>query len=271
MVMADGPRHLQRGPVRVGFYDIEGTLGKGNFAVVKLGRHRITKTEVRHHRGSAGAWRGCALGGGRRAWHCGDLGVQLGGGGLSLGSHTGFRSESPTRGPGLWPRLPSPKFRVFPAFGWGWGGRGSLGAPGPRGDQRRRREKGTDRQFPDLADAERGPTRSPSLLGEEGVPRTRPVRTDRCPFSLLWARRVSDWVPAWLDLLPEIYLILQTIELVKNGHRGSAQSSGVGCPFIRCAFWLQSTHSLSHISLTTQKALNCSLSVTPASPLHGTS
>ncbi|XP_006890829.1 PREDICTED: serine/threonine-protein kinase SIK2 [Elephantulus edwardii] len=46
MVMADGPRHLQRGPVRVGFYDIEGTLGKGNFAVVKLGRHRITKTEV---------------------------------------------------------------------------------------------------------------------------------------------------------------------------------------------------------------------------------
>nr|Q8CFH6.1 RecName: Full=Serine/threonine-protein kinase SIK2; AltName: Full=Salt-inducible kinase 2; Short=SIK-2; AltName: Full=Serine/threonine-protein kinase SNF1-like kinase 2 [Mus musculus]BAC53845.1 salt inducible kinase 2 [Mus musculus] len=46
MVMADGPRHLQRGPVRVGFYDIEGTLGKGNFAVVKLGRHRTTKTEV---------------------------------------------------------------------------------------------------------------------------------------------------------------------------------------------------------------------------------
>ncbi|XP_008580893.1 PREDICTED: serine/threonine-protein kinase SIK2 [Galeopterus variegatus] len=46
MVMADGPRHLQRGPVRVGFYDIEGTLGKGNFAVVKLARHRITKTEV---------------------------------------------------------------------------------------------------------------------------------------------------------------------------------------------------------------------------------
>uniref|UniRef100_A0A8C7A667 non-specific serine/threonine protein kinase n=1 Tax=Neovison vison TaxID=452646 RepID=A0A8C7A667_NEOVI len=46
MVMADGPKHLQRGPVRVGFYDIEGTLGKGNFAVVKLGRHRITKTEV---------------------------------------------------------------------------------------------------------------------------------------------------------------------------------------------------------------------------------
>nr|XP_015192845.1 PREDICTED: serine/threonine-protein kinase SIK2 [Lepisosteus oculatus] len=47
MVMADThqkPTH--RGPVRVGFYDIERTLGKGNFAVVKLARHRITKTEV---------------------------------------------------------------------------------------------------------------------------------------------------------------------------------------------------------------------------------
>lgn len=30
----------------MGFYDIERTLGKGNFAVVKLARHRITKTEV---------------------------------------------------------------------------------------------------------------------------------------------------------------------------------------------------------------------------------
>ncbi|KAK7810812.1 hypothetical protein U0070_019977 [Myodes glareolus] len=58
MVMADGPRHLQRGPVRVGFYDIEGTLGKGNFAVVKLGRHRITKTES-HMKGSVQKlWRG---------------------------------------------------------------------------------------------------------------------------------------------------------------------------------------------------------------------
>ncbi|XP_063799328.1 serine/threonine-protein kinase SIK2 [Pseudophryne corroboree] len=46
MVMADCQRHVQRGPVRVGFYDIERTLGKGNFAVVKLARHRITKTEV---------------------------------------------------------------------------------------------------------------------------------------------------------------------------------------------------------------------------------
>ncbi|XP_019380393.1 PREDICTED: serine/threonine-protein kinase SIK1 isoform X1 [Gavialis gangeticus] len=33
-------------PLRVGFYDIEHTLGKGNFAVVKLARHRVTKTQV---------------------------------------------------------------------------------------------------------------------------------------------------------------------------------------------------------------------------------
>ncbi|XP_063696369.1 serine/threonine-protein kinase SIK2 isoform X1 [Culicoides brevitarsis] len=32
--------------VRVGFYDIEKTIGKGNFAVVKLARHRVTKNEV---------------------------------------------------------------------------------------------------------------------------------------------------------------------------------------------------------------------------------
>ncbi|KAG8434488.1 hypothetical protein GDO86_012749 [Hymenochirus boettgeri] len=46
MVMADCQSLVHRGPVRVGFYDIERTLGKGNFAVVKLARHRITKTEV---------------------------------------------------------------------------------------------------------------------------------------------------------------------------------------------------------------------------------
>nr|XP_040030061.1 serine/threonine-protein kinase SIK2 [Gasterosteus aculeatus aculeatus] len=47
MVMAESAQKpLIRGPVRVGFYDIERTLGKGNFAVVKLARHRITKTEV---------------------------------------------------------------------------------------------------------------------------------------------------------------------------------------------------------------------------------
>ncbi|CAM1314792.1 SIK2 (predicted) [Pycnogonum litorale] len=35
-----------KNPIRVGFYDVERTIGKGNFAVVKLARHRITKTEV---------------------------------------------------------------------------------------------------------------------------------------------------------------------------------------------------------------------------------
>ncbi|NWZ36697.1 SIK2 kinase, partial [Brachypodius atriceps] len=38
--------HGQQRPLRVGFYDIERTLGKGNFAVVKLARHRVTKTQV---------------------------------------------------------------------------------------------------------------------------------------------------------------------------------------------------------------------------------
>ncbi|XP_066140838.1 serine/threonine-protein kinase SIK2-like isoform X2 [Euwallacea fornicatus] len=37
---------ISKNPVRVGFYDIERTIGKGNFAVVKLAKHRITKTEV---------------------------------------------------------------------------------------------------------------------------------------------------------------------------------------------------------------------------------
>ncbi|XP_073420814.1 serine/threonine-protein kinase SIK1 isoform X2 [Dendrobates tinctorius] len=35
-----------RRPLRVGFYDIGATLGKGNFAVVKLARHRVTNTQV---------------------------------------------------------------------------------------------------------------------------------------------------------------------------------------------------------------------------------
>ncbi|XP_060689887.1 serine/threonine-protein kinase SIK1 isoform X2 [Hemiscyllium ocellatum] len=33
-------------PLRVGFYEIERTLGKGNFAVVKLARHRVTRSRV---------------------------------------------------------------------------------------------------------------------------------------------------------------------------------------------------------------------------------
>ena len=41
-VAVDGHNPL----IRVGFYNIERTIGRGNFAVVKLARHRITKTEV---------------------------------------------------------------------------------------------------------------------------------------------------------------------------------------------------------------------------------
>lgn len=38
----------------MGFYDIERTLGKGNFAVVKLAWHRVTKTQVRKRKGTPG-------------------------------------------------------------------------------------------------------------------------------------------------------------------------------------------------------------------------
>ena len=40
MVMAELPI------IGVGHYDIIRTIGKGNFASVKLARHQITKTEV---------------------------------------------------------------------------------------------------------------------------------------------------------------------------------------------------------------------------------
>ncbi len=35
-----------QGPVRVGYYQMERTIGKGNFAVVKLATHIVTKTKV---------------------------------------------------------------------------------------------------------------------------------------------------------------------------------------------------------------------------------
>ena len=38
---------LRKNPLRVGMYDIEKTIGKGNFAVVKLAQHRTTKSQVR--------------------------------------------------------------------------------------------------------------------------------------------------------------------------------------------------------------------------------
>lgn len=44
--LPSGSKSSKGTAVRVGFYDVERTIGKGNFAVVKLGRHRVTKTEV---------------------------------------------------------------------------------------------------------------------------------------------------------------------------------------------------------------------------------
>ncbi|KAK1168066.1 serine/threonine-protein kinase SIK2 isoform X1 [Acipenser oxyrinchus oxyrinchus] len=40
------PSQPQGRPLQVGFYEIIKTLGKGNFAVVKLARHKVTKTQV---------------------------------------------------------------------------------------------------------------------------------------------------------------------------------------------------------------------------------
>ncbi|XP_066542344.1 serine/threonine-protein kinase SIK1 isoform X2 [Hoplias malabaricus] len=40
------PSAAQGRPLQVGFYEILRTLGKGNFAVVKLARHKVTKTQV---------------------------------------------------------------------------------------------------------------------------------------------------------------------------------------------------------------------------------
>uniref|UniRef100_UPI00398ECE5A serine/threonine-protein kinase SIK2-like n=1 Tax=Pristiophorus japonicus TaxID=55135 RepID=UPI00398ECE5A len=45
MVMAARPAAPGRA-LTVGFYDIERTLGKGNSAVVKLARHRVTRSPV---------------------------------------------------------------------------------------------------------------------------------------------------------------------------------------------------------------------------------
>ena len=44
----DGSSNLGAGsgPVRVGYYQMERTIGKGNFAVVKLATHIVTKTKV---------------------------------------------------------------------------------------------------------------------------------------------------------------------------------------------------------------------------------
>ncbi|XP_076015215.1 serine/threonine-protein kinase SIK1 [Genypterus blacodes] len=51
VIMTEGSPAAQPGtaqgrPLQVGFYEIIRTLGKGNFAVVKLARHKVTKTQV---------------------------------------------------------------------------------------------------------------------------------------------------------------------------------------------------------------------------------
>lgn len=51
VIMTENSRAAQSGPaqgrpLQVGFYEIIRTLGKGNFAVVKLAKHKVTKTQV---------------------------------------------------------------------------------------------------------------------------------------------------------------------------------------------------------------------------------
>jgi serine/threonine protein kinase len=48
MRSSSAARKVQRAHrlLRVGYYDLERTLGKGNFAVVRLGVHRLTKAQV---------------------------------------------------------------------------------------------------------------------------------------------------------------------------------------------------------------------------------
>ncbi|XP_068185114.1 serine/threonine-protein kinase SIK1 [Antennarius striatus] len=45
-ILGSQPRPAQGRPLQVGFYEIIRTLGKGNFAVVKLAKHKVTKTQV---------------------------------------------------------------------------------------------------------------------------------------------------------------------------------------------------------------------------------
>lgn len=51
VIMTESSRVAQNSPaqgrpLQVGFYEIIRTLGKGNFAVVKLAKHKVTKTQV---------------------------------------------------------------------------------------------------------------------------------------------------------------------------------------------------------------------------------
>lgn len=48
------------GPARIGYYEIERTIGKGNFAVVKLATHLVTRAKVRGPVRPAAGRRGAA-------------------------------------------------------------------------------------------------------------------------------------------------------------------------------------------------------------------
>lgn len=112
------------------------------------------------------------------------------------GGHPEFRPEPPTRAV-TWSvaSAPEPKFRVFPAFGWGWGGRGSLGVPRLRRERRRWPEEGTacawaprmgDRAAPVTPVPLPCPTRRGPVAGNA------PTATDHLFFLL--AHGVSDLV-----------------------------------------------------------------------------
>ncbi|KAI4897702.1 hypothetical protein NFI96_000844 [Prochilodus magdalenae] len=69
-----GPGHPSAGrppPARVGYYEIERTIGKGNFAVVKLATHVVTKAKLEHpHTAPAGGAVGVEVEGHQVFWTC---------------------------------------------------------------------------------------------------------------------------------------------------------------------------------------------------------
>ncbi|KAK2099516.1 hypothetical protein P7K49_020864 [Saguinus oedipus] len=92
------PAPASRGPMpaRIGYYEIDRTIGKGNFAVVKRATHLVTKAKVpARGRAAVGAWRGRegsappAGGSGQRARRVvGALGAgEAGGGRPRRGGH----------------------------------------------------------------------------------------------------------------------------------------------------------------------------------------
>lgn len=107
------PTPASRGPApaRIGYYEIDRTIGKGNFAVVKRATHLLTKAKVAARRAGAGgrdaSWAGVG-----------------GGGGSGAGDPEGPGSGERARGCGTWTGC---------GPGAGTGRRGGRGVPrGPR-------------------------------------------------------------------------------------------------------------------------------------------